>query len=428
MKALIVQDSKNYQQLVENILNDLGLATRCVRKGGEALKWAENDSFDLICLDVELSDMNGFELCRQLREKQSTSLVPVIIMAEEEDNVTLKQGYKAGVTEIFRKSTARELQHLMTEFVGRMRRIFRGRVLYVEDSATVAQLTMHILNSEQLDVTHFTTAEAALTSFQQEDYDLVITDMLLEGEQTGMGFVRAIRSMSGDKSRVPVLVVSGEEDKARSIEVLRQGANDFINKPIVKEELIVRIGNLITGKHLFDQVTAQEEELRRMAMTDQLTGLYNRHYLHETAVKYISIAYRKSQALSLLILDIDHFKAINDEHGHYIGDCVLKDIGRLLKQVCRVGDLVARFGGEEFIMILQDCDLEIAMQKAEEIRSQVEELHPAELTTTVSIGVATLPIEQQISYEDLFKRADKAVYKAKDNGRNQVQIDVESQY
>jgi len=123
MKALIVEDSKSYQQLVENILNDLGLAAFCVRNGAEALKWAENDNFDLICLDMELSDMNGFELCQQFQGKETTSLIPIIIMAEEEDPMTLKQGYKAGITEIFRKSTAKELLHSMTEFVGRMRRV-----------------------------------------------------------------------------------------------------------------------------------------------------------------------------------------------------------------------------------------------------------------------------------------------------------------
>jgi diguanylate cyclase (GGDEF)-like protein len=423
MKALIVEDSRSYQQLMENVLNNLGLSTRCVTNGREALRWISNENFDLICLDLKLPDIDGFELCQQLRNDKTTSLIPIIILTAEEDKVTLKQGYDAGVTEIFRKSKFSVMQQAITEFVGRMRRVFQGRVLYVEDSETVAQMTMHILNSEQLDVVRYKAAETALASFQQEDYDLVITDMILEGELTGMGLVRAIRALKDDRSLIPVLVISGAEDKARGIEVLRQGANDYITKPIIKEELIARISNLITTKHLFDQVKAQKEELRTMAMTDQLTGVYNRHYLHDMTEKYISIAYRQCKPLSLILLDIDHFKAVNDTHGHHIGDCVLMEIGGLLKKACRSGDLLARFGGEEFIMVLQDCDLNMAVQKAESIRQQIEDLQPSELSVTASFGVATLPDEKQITFEDLFKNADQAGYKAKEMGRNQVQKD-----
>ncbi len=420
MESLIVEDSKSYQKILENIFNNLGLNTRCVECGNDALEWTENERYDLICLDLNLPDMDGFELCRQLRKNKAYSLTPIVLLTADEESTLQKQGFDAGVTEIFRKTAFEELQNGMKNFVDRLRRVIRGRVLYVEDSPTTAQLTQHILKSEQLEIVHFNNAEAALESLMQNDYDLIITDILLAGELSGLGLIRSVRSLDDDKNRLPILALSGEEDAARKIEILRQGANDYISKPIINEEFIARIGNLLSNKHLFDQVKEQEEELHKLAMTDQLTGLYNRHYLQETAVKYISNAYRSSRPLSLLLVDLDHFKAINDNHGHFMGDCVLAEVGHLLTHSCRKGDLAVRFGGEEFIIILNDSNMEAAMQKAEFFRIEIEKLQPEGLSVSASIGVATLPLGKKIEFEELFKNADNAVYAAKENGRNRV--------
>ena len=260
-----------------------------------------------------------------------------------------------------------------------------------------------------------------MQSFDGNDYDLVISDIFIEGKLTGADIVEAIRKSGSKKSRTPILAISGQGDTDMRINVLRKGANDFITKPIQHEEFCARINNLIALKKLFDQVDEQQKKLFDLAMTDQLTGLYNRHSLTEMAPKYISDAKRHRFELSLLVIDLDHFKNINDSYGHATGDVVLSEIGRLLNQACRKEDFAARFGGEEFVMLLSHCNANHALEKAELIRQQVEALMPAEIKITASIGVASTGQDHNMKFNTLFEEADKAVYQAKHSGRNQVQ-------
>ena len=238
---------------------------------------------------------------------------------------------------------------------------------------------------------------------------------------SGVGLVRNIRSLEADKREVPILAVSSLEDLAQRIEILALGANDYVAKPIVEQEFSARVGNLIQTKQLFDQVKEQQVELRTLAVTDQLTNLYNRHYLFETAHKFVSNAERHNETLSLLIVDLDHFKAINDGYGHDVGDHVLKSVGELLKSMSRDGDVAARFGGEEFVILLVQCDSQNAERKAEDIRARIEELNPQGIRVTASIGVTTLVPSAGWRFDDLFKQADKAVYRAKAAGRNRIE-------
>lgn len=214
------------------------------------------------------------------------------------------------------------------------------------------------------------------------------------------------------------MVVSGESDQQKRTSFLRNGANDFIIKPYDEDEMIVRSSNLIENKKIFEQAKKQQQELTKLAMTDQLTGLYNRHSLFDIGPKYLSDAQRHKFPLSLLVFDLDHFKNVNDTYGHGVGDIVLKSIGQVLNDNCRKEDIVARFGGEEFVMLLSHCDLDFAVTKAENIRQAIEKSKPNDLTVTASIGAATF--SQEDDFESLFDKADSAVYKAKETGRNKV--------
>jgi two-component system cell cycle response regulator len=158
-------------------------------------------------------------------------------------------------------------------------------------------------------------------------------------------------------------------------------------------------------------------------MTDQLTTCHNRHSLSEYAPKYIKDSIRYKHPLSVMILDLDHFKHINDEFGHDTGDIVLSGIGKLLMTTCRQGDIVARIGGEEFMILLPYCTITDALNKAETLRAMIEMCKPGDLTVTASIGVAQLLEEHEESYKNLYKAADRAVYHSKENGRNQVTSD-----
>jgi len=164
-------------------------------------------------------------------------------------------------------------------------------------------------------------------------------------------------------------------------------------------------------------------ELSRKAITDSLTGLYNRGYFQGTLTKECSSARRKERSLSLVLVDIDHFKKVNDEWGHQVGDDVLKHVAKMLKTGCRESDIVARYGGEEMALILPETKMEAAMEVAERIRqSLAEQPYTADGThvpVTASFGVATLDAEHE-SADELIKAADDALYRSKENGRNRV--------
>ena len=254
------------------------------------------------------------------------------------------------------------------------------------------------------------------------NYDLIISDIMVEGQMSGVGLVTRIREMEGDKSRVPILAVSGLDDTVRRTELFRLGINDFISKPVMKEEVRARVTNLINSKQLFDQVKMQQKHLYELAMRDPLTGLFNRNSLEEMAERKLEEAIEQDAPLSLLLLDLDHFKDINDEHGHLVGDAVLEEVGELLRRNVRDEDYAARYGGEEFLLIMPHCDLASATAKADLIRQDLETLEPQGLMLTASIGVTSRQrgSGDQATLEQLFRIADQAVYEAKAKGRNRV--------
>jgi two-component system, cell cycle response regulator len=245
----------------------------------------------------------------------------------------------------------------------------------------------------------------------------------LKGTMDGLSLVRMIRAQNSHAAKIPILAMTGHDDTQLRIDLLHAGINDYVTKPPIEEELAARVNNLIINKRLADQVREQQCSLFNIAMTDQLTTCHNRHSLSEYAPKYIKDAVRYDYPLSVMILDLDHFKNINDEFGHTTGDMVLADIGKLLMATCRQGDIVSRIGGEEFLVLLPHCNILNAVHKAENIRSMIELAKPAGLKVTASIGLAALNEQHDEDFEKLYKAADNAVYHSKENGRNQVTAD-----
>lgn len=259
------------------------------------------------------------------------------------------------------------------------------------------------------------------SAFQKADFDLVITDYYLQKNETGDDVISYVRDFEdADKANTPILVVTKESNQKKCTSFLRNGANDFISKPYDNDELLVRSSNLIASSRLLRKSKQQQQDLMKMAITDHLTGLYNRHSLYDIGPKYISNAHRHNSPLSMLVIDLDHFKNINDTKGHSVGDIVLQSISAVLKDTCRAEDVVARYGGEEFIMLLSNSDIDSSIQKAENLRAAIESCKPEGLLVTSSIGVTEL-IEND-DFDTLFNRADKAVYKAKETGRNKVVV------
>lgn len=420
MNILIVDHSKVFRTMWERTILPLGHESIAATTGRQGLDVLRERRVDLVCVALSLPDMDGVEFCRELRALPQQQSIPVIALTSTVDKKLRERCFAAGFTELHNKTNLDSLVSLVKRMAREHTHQLSGRVLYVEDSSTVAHVMLKILRGMKLEVDHFKSAEEAFSEFNKTNYDLIISDIMVEGEMTGMGLFDRIRGIEGDKSRVPILAVSGMDDTARRIELFRLGVNDFITKPVIKEEVIARVTNLITNKQLFDQVKAQQKHLYELAMTDQLTGLYNRNSLAEFAKKYFSEAKRHDLPLSVIILDLDHFKEINDRHGHLTGDTVLEQVGELLRQNCREEDFAARFGGEEFLLILTHCTLDAARDKAENLRRQLEQLQPAGITVTGSFGVTARPAGERINLDDVLRAADQAVYEAKRQGRNQV--------
>jgi len=422
MNALVIEPSKSYGQLLGSLFQDASFKANILGSGQEGLALVGKRDFDLICVSLHLSDMSGIEFCKALRQQKSVS-IPVIMTTSDEKKGVLESGMSSGITELFKKSDLQAISKYLSNFVdlAESDRRLSGKILYVEDSVSVATITQYRLRLMGLEVRHFTNAEAAYQELQNNPgYDLVLTDILLEGHISGLRLIRDIRRKENQKQQIPILAISGLEDTARKIEILRSGANDFIQKPVLLEELSARVKNLITNKKLLDQVKSQQKRLEEMALTDQLTSLYNRHCLSDLAPKAIQEALRHGFPLSMIMIDLDHFKSINDAHGHNVGDIVLVEVAKLIQKIGQNESISARFGGEEFLLVLPHCNGEDAIATAEQLRRQIEALKPNGIRVTASLGIAQLQTTGKCRFEDLFSLADKAVYEAKRNGRNQV--------
>lgn len=242
--------------------------------------------------------------------------------------------------------------------------------------------------------------------------DLILLDIEMP-DLGGYEVCQKLQSQPHTRDTPIIFVTARDEDRNEELG-LKLGAVDYITKPVRPSIVLARVNTHITLKK-------QRDMLKAIALKDQLTGLYNRYYLLEAAEQRMANAVRHGDPLSILLLDVDHFKQINDGYGHLVGDIVLQRLAMQLAEICRKEDIAARYGGEEFVVLLGHCDSTAAALKAEMVRKKIEALEPEGILTTISIGVAQLGSGDE-TVERLLDRADKALYEAKNLGRNQVVI------
>jgi len=425
MHILVVEPSSSWRALIKNILVPLKVVIKSCSSIEEAtVLLSKTKKFDLVIIGSELDDGHAYELIVNLRSFPSAKFAPIYLITSSQNKSAHDAVLDGGVTEVFSKSAPDEFVKVVVSRVKNLltNEHMQAEVLLIEDSLSQALMISEILFERDLVVTHFTSAEEALMTFNHASFDLIVSDIFLAGKMTGLTLLRRIRAMPGEKGRTPFLAISADEDTSRKIELFDAGTNDFVSKPVIEEELIARASNLIANKKLLDQVNEQREKLEQLAMIDQLTGVHNRNYVYEQAISKISEAIRHDWDCSLFVMDIDNFKLVNDVHGHPVGDFVLKSIGELLKKFFRNEDVIARFGGEEFVAILPHCSCEQAVSKAEAVRSEIESLKPYGLEVTASFGVTSIRHVKvdRPSFNDLYQSADKALYRAKQEGRNRV--------
>ncbi|MCR8923870.1 diguanylate cyclase [Dasania sp. GY-MA-18] len=421
MNALIIDPSSSYRQLLSKLLESYRFTAVAVSTIDEANPAIQHQHFDIICVSLNLADTDSLAFCRDVRQLDSYKHVPIFMLTSSKDADVNQLALGAGVTEVFRKQDFSSFQLCLENLVERLNDEVdnNGQILYIEDSASTAFLVTTTLQDHGYHVDHFLTAEEGIKAFHKNYYDLLLTDVVLT-DLSGLAVVRAVRdSNSEDKKTTPIIAISSFNDNARKLELFSAGINDYVTKPVMNEELLARISTLIKSRQLLITLNNKQAQLERLALTDQLTSLYNRHYLMDTVPKRIHQAQRQGYPLCMVVIDIDHFKLINDNHGHSTGDKVLQAVAKVLVSGIRWEDIAARFGGEEFVILLDHCDYQNAINIAEDLRKAIASLNPCDIEITASFGVTTLKENEQ-DFSSLFSRADEAVYEAKESGRNCV--------
>ncbi len=419
--VLVVDNSRLFRSLLKELLDQFQFTTCFCSTAQEALEQTQNQTFDLICAAYHLSDMTGEQFCQQLRQQKNAENSRIILFTAEDNKDLLKNALLVGATDIYSKDQFDQFERYLKRLSNEACINIIAQVLLIEDSPSQLLWLKSILIEHGMDVDSFSNAEQAIDEFKQKDYDLVITDIVLEGSMSGLSMVREIRRMSSEKGLTPIFAMSAYNDISRRIELYHVGVNDYMTKPIIVEEFIYRVHNLIETQRMFNQLAMEQKQLQEIALLDPVTGLYNRNAFEQFASREIKNAITKKQAISLAILDLDYFKNVNDKYGHGTGDQVLADVGLWLRNTLRKGDMVFRWGGEEFVLLLIDCTPEDANKLLEKQRKRFNNRKYAGLSITASIGISgiTNP-ENPKTTKQLFLEADKAVYAAKGAGRNRV--------
>jgi two-component system, cell cycle response regulator len=292
-------------------------------------------------------------------------------------------------------------------------------VLVADDSLLIRAVVRAELEGEGYRVVEAVDGTAAIEHCREQPPDVVLLDIEMPGLD---GYqVLAVLKDNENLKDIPVVFLTGRTATHDLVAGLRGGAHDYLRKPFESEELLARVGSAAHVKLLQDQLRERNEELDRVSRTDPLTGLYNRRHLDQELARTQSEARRRGEPMSVLMLDIDHFKRVNDTHGHPAGDLVLQAFARRLQDTLRAGDIAGRWGGEEFLLILPRTDLDGAREVGERLRGAVDAspviADECPVRVTVSGGCASGLINDDT---DLVALADSCLYLAKSEGRNRI--------
>jgi diguanylate cyclase (GGDEF)-like protein len=305
-------------------------------------------------------------------------------------------------------------------------------VLIIDDSDNVRHQIIATLKEVTL-FDHYREARDGIDGFKSllsSKPDLIVCDLEMP-RMDGFKFLQLVNTRE-DLRDIPIIMLTGREDRDLKIKGLEQGACDYVTKPFDAGELVARVKVQLKIKGLQDELKRSNELLKELSNTDPLTRLYNRRYLSQTLKTELSRSRRYNEPLSMVLLDIDNFKKINDKYGHQNGDIILMEIAETVRADRRCYDIAARFGGEEFLLVLPGTSLEGGVNVAEHLRENVLSLSfkpPLDdLSVTISLGVAAFPSALVDDEDSLIRAADEALYRAKQNGKNRVETVIEPSF
>ena len=453
-RILVVDDVAANVKLMEARLSAEYFDVVTAMSGVEALALCERSECDIVLLDVMMPDMDGFEVCRRLKSNPATHHIPVVMVTALDQPSDRVRGLEAGADDFLTKpvsdmaliSRVRSLARLkMVTDELRMRAVTskeigiqsperaavaeegrNGRILIVDDRATSYERIAAALAAE-----HTVDVEAdpneALFRAAEGNYELVIVSLGLENFD-GLRLCSQLRSL--DRTRnVQILIIAEADNNARLVRGLEIGVNDYLLRPVDKNELLARVRTQIRKKRYTERLRDNVQMSIEMAITDALTGLFNRRYMETHLGTLVEQAATRAKPLTVLVLDVDYFKAVNDTHGHDAGDDVLREFSLRIRKSIRNIDLACRYGGEEFVIVMPETDMAVATMVAERLRRRIAtepfpiQQNTRQIEVTISIGIAALGGTED-NAAAMLKRADQALYRAKRDGRNRVVPDA----
>ena len=453
-RVLVVDDILANVKLLEARLTAEYFEVLTASNGPDALEICGRDRADIILLDVMMPGMDGFEVCRRLKANPRTQHIPVIMVTALDQTADRVNGLNAGADDFLTKpvddialitrvrnfarlktltdemrmrASTGEQMGLLESFQQKHQALSEpGNILVVDDHPRSSQRIVEALESE-----HNTTLESdpliALQRLSTGTFHLVMISLNLASSD-GLRLCSQIRAVERLR-HLPILVMVEPGHEARLLRGLDLGINDYLMRPIDRNEMLARLRTQLRRRRYTEFLRTRLEQSVEAAVTDPLTGLHNRRYMESHLRTLVEESLHKGRALSMLVADIDFFKSVNDTYGHDAGDAVLREFAQRLKRNTRGIDLACRMGGEEFVVIMPDTDIEKALRVGERLRSgtAAEPFKIAEggvpIPVTASVGIASLEQVDDTS-ESIFKRADLALYAAKRSGRNKVVADA----
>jgi len=446
-RILVVDDIEANVRLLEAKLTADYYEVSVAYDGQSALDKAAAELPDIVLLDVMMPEMDGFEVCRRLKADPVTRHIPVVLVTALDGRRDRLSGLEAGADDFLTKpiddvillARVRSLTRLKLvidelrerEASGRRMGVIEGagarlganagRIVIADDWERQSKRIFEELSAEHRPVVEADPDRAHRAVGARAD--LLIVNAASKGFD-GLRLAAQVRSDETTR-HTPILAVVEPAQRPRLVKALEIGVNDILTRPVDPEELAARVRTLIRQKRYTDFLRNNLDQSLEMAVTDVLTGLHNRRYMAGQLGGLVRRAVRGGEPVAALLIDIDHFKRINDTFGHDVGDEVLREFAVRLATNVRAVDLACRFGGEEFVVVMPDTGIEMAQRIAERLRRHVAgspfRVAGAEdpLAVTISIGV-TCTAGEADTPDGLLKRADEAVYDAKAKGRNRV--------
>ncbi|OWV77822.1 diguanylate cyclase response regulator [Rhizobium sp. R635] len=449
-RILVVDDIPANVKLLEARLLAEYFDVMTAADGYEALAICERNQVDLILLDIMMPGIDGFEVCERLKASQRTAHIPVVMVTALDQPADRVRGLKAGADDFLTKpvndlqliSRVKSLLRLKTLSdelriradtaqtigmddlmrAGEGRADEAGQVLLVDGRANSQERIVKALKPVA-DVLALSDPQAALFEAAENAFDLVIVNANFD-DYDPLRLCSQLRSLERTRF-LPILIITEQGADEMVVRALDLGVNDYIIRPVDPNELVARSLTQIRRKRYNDRLRNSVKQTIELAVTDPLTGLYNRRYLDN----HLNVLFNRSMArgrpLSVLITDIDRFKQVNDTYGHDGGDEVLREFANRVRSTIRGADLACRYGGEEFVVVMPDTSPEIAAAVAERLRAAVESApfllkHSGQaLNVTASFGISSR-IAAVLTPDQLMKQADLALYEAKNTGRNRV--------